>query len=109
MYLENQIANKDIHTFSQNGVYVMEQKKRVSRSACPLRMTVAACFGGAADALLGSAFAAGVASLIFAFGAALIFCFFTKAGRACFWTRAGFVGATFLLAGTETVSFVNAG
>lgn len=27
MYLENQIANKDIHTFSQNGVYVMEQKK----------------------------------------------------------------------------------
>lgn len=32
-----------------------------------------------------------------------------KAGRACFWTRAGFAGATFLLAGTETVSFVNAG
>ena len=30
MYLENQIANKDIHTFSQNGVYVMEQKKRVN-------------------------------------------------------------------------------
>ena len=30
MYLENQIANKDIHTFSQSGVYVMEQKKRVN-------------------------------------------------------------------------------
>ena len=72
-------------------------------------MTVAACFGGAVDALLGKAFVVGVAPLIFAFGAVLIFCFFTKAGRACFWTRAGFVGVTFLLAGTETVSFVNVG
>ena len=32
MYLENQITNKDIHTFSQNGVYVMEQKKRVNEA-----------------------------------------------------------------------------
>jgi len=72
-------------------------------------MTVAACLGAADDALLGKAFAAGVVDLIFAFGAVLIFCFFTKAGRACFWTRAGFVGATFLLAGTGTVSFVNDG
>ena len=73
-------------------------------------MTVEACLGAAADALLGKAFAAGVVEdLIFAFGAVLIFCFFTKAGHACFWTRVGFVGATFLLIGTETVSFVNAG
>ena len=72
-------------------------------------MAVTACLGAAADALLGKAFAAGVADLIFAFEAVLIFCFFTKAGRACFWTRAGFAGATFLLTGTETVSFVNAG
>ena len=72
-------------------------------------MTVAACLGAAADALLGKAFPADVADLIFAFGAVLIFCFFTKAGRACFWTRAGFVGVTFLLAGIVTVSFANAG
>ena len=72
-------------------------------------MTVAVCLGAAADALLGSAFAAGVADLILAFGAVLIFCFFTKAGRACFWTRAGFDGATFLLIGTGTVSFANVG
>ena len=73
-------------------------------------MTVEACLGAAADALLGKAFAAGVVEdLIFAFGAVLIFCFFTKAGRACFWTRAGFVGATFLLAGIVTVSFANVG
>jgi len=50
-----------------------------------------------------------VADLILAFGAVLIFCFFTKAGRACFWTRTGFVGATFLLVGTGTVSFANDG
>ena len=81
----------------------------VSRSACPLRMTVAACLGAAADALLGKAFAEGVASLIFAFGAVLIFCFFTKAGRACFWTRTGFAGTAFLLVGTGTVSFANVG
>ena len=56
----------------------------VSRSTCPLRMTVAACLGAAADALLGKAFAAGVADLIFAFGAVLIFCFLTTAGRTCF-------------------------
>ena len=72
-------------------------------------MTVAACLGEAADALLGKAFAAGVADLIFAFGAVLIFCFLTTAGRACFWIRTGFAGTTFLPVGAGTVSFVNVG
>ena len=79
----------------------------VSRSTCPLRMTVAARLGAAADALHGKAFPADVADLIFAFGAVLIFCFFTKVGRACFWTRTGFAGTAFLLVGTGAVSFAN--
>ena len=72
-------------------------------------MTVAACLGGAVDALPGSAFAAGAVDLILAFGAVLIFCFFMKTGRACFWIRTGFAGTTFLPVGAVAVSFTNDG